>query len=64
MDEDVVVVADGKYTFRSSVGKLSCDRYDQKDWMIFQEGSNAIRALMYRCQELEKEVAETCAACL
>lgn len=53
-----ISVADGKYTFytKENDDRIYCDRYDNKEWMIFSQGSNSIRALMVKAESLENQV--------
>jgi hypothetical protein len=54
-----ITTADGKYTFWvDECGRLYCDRYDDKKWMEFDEGSKAITTLMYELEAAREKIEE------
>lgn len=55
-----VVVDNGKYTFKcdpSTSWKLKILRHGD-DWVTIHAGSTSVMSLMYRCEELEAQLAE------
>ena len=56
----ITPTADGKYTFYTKKDEYAifCDRYDTKEWMVFEKGHNAIMALMWEVEKLQTANAE------
>jgi len=59
MADTKVTVDSGKYTFQvTDEGSVVCDRYDQRNWVVFDKGAKAMISLIHHAAELEERAGE------